>query len=174
MYCVKKVTEDMYYVGAGDRRLSLFENVFPLTNGISYNSYLLLDEKTVLFDTVDNSVSGIFFENLAHLLNGRKLDYVVINHTEPDHCATLGALILRYPEVKIVSNAKAVAMIDQFFTFDAEARSVIVKENDELNTGKHTLKFITAPMVHWPEAMVTYDITDKILYSADAFGYSEL
>lgn len=170
MYCIKKVTDDMYYVGASDRRISLFENVFPLNNGVSYNAYLVLDEKNVLMDTVDSSVSGIFFENLAFLLDGKKLDYVVVNHMEPDHCASLGELILRYPEVKIVSNAKAITMMEQFFDFDVKSRAVIVKEGDTLNTGKHTFTFVMAPMVHWPEAMVTYDTTDKILYSADAFG----
>lgn len=170
MYCVKSITDDMYYVGASDRRISLFENVFPLENGISYNSYLVLDEKNILLDTVDKSVSGVFFENLAHLLKGKRLDYVVINHMEPDHCATLGELILNYPEVKIVSNAKAVAMMKQFFDFDVDNRSIVIKEGDTLNTGKHTFAFLMAPMVHWPETMVTYDETDKILYSADAFG----
>ena len=170
MHCVKSITDDMYYVGASDRRISLFENVFPLENGISYNSYLVLDEKNILLDTVDKSVSGVFFENLAHLLKGKRLDYVVINHMEPDHCATLGELILNYPEVKIVSNAKAVAMMKQFFDFDVDNRSIVIKEGDTLNTGKHTFAFLMAPMVHWPETMVTYDETDKILYSADAFG----
>lgn len=170
MYNVNKITEDMYYVGASDRRIALFENVFPLENGVSYNSYLVLDEKTVLLDTVDSSVGGIFFENLSHLLKDRTLDYVIVNHMEPDHCATLSDLILRYPEVKIVTNAKAVTMMEQFFSFDVKSRAVIVKEGDELDTGKHTFTFITAPMVHWPEAMVTYDKTDKVLYSADAFG----
>lgn len=170
MYCVKRITDDMYYVGANDRRISLFENVFPLDNGVSYNSYLIKDEKNILLDTVDKSVSDIFFENLEYLLENSKLDYVVINHMEPDHCATLGELVLRYPKVKIVSNAKAITMMKQFFDFDVDSKVITVKEGDTLNTGKHTFTFVMAPMVHWPEAMVTYDTTDKTLFSADAFG----
>ncbi len=170
MYCVKRITEDMYWVGGSDRRLALFENVYPLSNGVSYNAYLVLDEQTVLFDTVDKSVSEIFFENLAHLLGERKLDYVVVNHMEPDHAATLSELVLRYPDVKIVCNAKTLAMIKNYFTFDVDSRVTLVKEKDTLSTGRHTYTFVMAPMVHWPEVMVSYDITDKILYSADAFG----
>ncbi len=164
------IREDLFWVGGNDRRLALFENVFPIPRGVSYNAYVMLDEKTVLFDTVDKSVSGVFFESLAHVLAERKLDYLVVNHMEPDHAATMEELILRYPEVKIVTNAKAVAMIKQFFTFDVDSRCVVVKEGDTLATGSHTLTFLMAPMVHWPEAMVTYDITAKTLFSADAFG----
>ena len=164
------IREDLFWVGGNDRRLALFENVFPIPRGVSYNAYVMLDEKTVLFDTVDKSVSGVFFESLAHVLAGRKLDYLVVNHMEPDHAATMEELILRYPEVKIVTNAKAVAMIKQFFTFDVDSRCVVVKEGDTLATGSHTLTFLMATMVHWPEAMVTYDITAKTLFSADAFG----
>lgn len=170
MYCVKRITEDMYWVGGSDRRLALFENVYPIPNGVSYNSYLVLDEQTVLFDTVDKSVSEVFFENIAHLLDGRKLDYLVVNHMEPDHCATLSELVLRYPDVKIVTNAKALNMIRNYFTFDIDSRVTIVKENDTLTTGRHTFAFVMAPMVHWPEVMVSYDTTDKVLFSADAFG----
>lgn len=170
MYCVKKVTQDMYWVGASDRRLALFENVFPIPRGVSYNSYVVLDEKTVLLDTVDKSVSSQFFENLAHVLDGRPLDYLIVNHMEPDHCGTMDELILRYPDVKIVANAKTVTMIRQFFDFDIDSRVIVVKEGDTLSAGKHTFTFVMAPMVHWPEAMVTYDVTDKTLYSADAFG----
>ena len=164
------IREDLFWVGGNDRRLALFENVFPIPRSVSYNAYVMLDEKTVLFDTVDKSVSGVFFESLAHVLAGRKLDYLVVNHMEPDHAATMEELVLRYPEVKIVTNAKAVAMIKQFFTFDVDSRCVVVKEGDTLATGSHTLTFLMAPMVHWPEAMVTYDITTKTLFSADAFG----
>ena len=117
MYCVKKMTDDLYWVGGSDRRLALFENVYPIPNGVSYNAYLLLDEKTVLLDTVDRSIADLFFENVAHVLNGRKLDYVIVNHMEPDHCAVLQDLVLRYPEVRIVCNAKPVTMIRHFFTF---------------------------------------------------------
>ena len=170
MYCVKKMTDDLYWVGASDRRLALFENVYPIPNGVSYNAYLLLDEKTVLLDTVDRSIADLFFENVAHVLNGRKLDYVIVNHMEPDHCAVLQDLVLRYPEVKIVCNAKTVTMIRNFFTFDIDSRAVIVKEMDTLCTGRHTFAFVMAPMVHWPEAMVSYDATTKTLFSADAFG----
>ena len=170
MYCVKQITSDMYWVGASDRRLALFENVYPIPRGVSYNAYLLMDEKTVLLDTVDMSVGDLFFENVAHVLNGRSLDYVVVNHMEPDHCGTVQELVLRYPDVKIVCNAKTVQMIKQFFTFDIDSRAVVVDEMDTLCTGRHTLAFVMAPMVHWPEAMVTYDVTDKVLYSADAFG----
>ena len=170
MYCVKKMTDDLYWVGGSDRRLALFENVYHIPNGVSYNAYLLLDEKTVLLDTVDRSIADLFFENVAHVLNGRKLDYVIVNHMEPDHCAVLQDLVLRYPEVKIVCNAKTVTMIRNFFTFDIDSRAVIVKEMDTLCTGRHTFAFVMAPMVHWPEAMVSYDATTKTLFSADAFG----
>ena len=170
MYNVKQITSDMYWVGASDRRLALFENVYPIPRGVSYNAYVLLDEKTVLLDTVDRSVSDLFFENLEHVLGGRKLDYLVVNHMEPDHCGTVEDVVRRHPEVKIVCNAKTVQMIKQFFSFDIDSRAVIVDEMDTLCTGRHTLAFVMAPMVHWPEAMVTYDATDKILYSADAFG----
>ncbi|MBR1821808.1 MAG: flavin reductase [Clostridia bacterium] len=170
MYCVKQITEDMYWVGGSDRRLALFENVYPIPGGVSYNAYLVLDAQTVLFDTVDKSVSEVFFENLAHLLDGRKLDYLVVNHMEPDHCATMSELVLRYPDVKIVTNAKALNMIKNYFTFDIDSRVTIVKENDTLTTGRHTFAFVMAPMVHWPEVMVSYDTTDKVLFSADAFG----
>lgn len=170
MHCIKKVTKDLYWVGGNDRRLNLFENIYPIPNGISYNAYLLLDEKNVLFDTVDKSVSGLFFENLSHALNGRKLDFLIVNHMEPDHCATMDELVLRYPEVKIICNAKTLAMIKQFFTFEIDSRVLIIKEMDTLCSGRHTFTFLMAPMVHWPEAMVTYDQTDNILFSADAFG----
>lgn len=170
MYCTRQITPDLTYIGASDRRLALFENIYPIAAGVSYNSYLLNDEKTVLLDTVDHSVCMQFMENLSHALNGKKLDYLIVNHMEPDHAATIGEVVRRYPEVKIVANAKTVAMINQFFDFDAQERSLIVKEGDTLNTGKHTFTFVMAPMVHWPEVMVTYDTTDKILFSADAFG----
>ena len=149
MYCVKELTKDLYWVGGSDRRLALFENVFPIPRGVSYNSYLLMDEKTVLLDTVDKAVSGQFFENLEFVLGERKLDYLVVNHMEPDHCGTMCELVLRYPDVKIVGNAKTVAMIKQFFKFDIDSRAVIVNEMETLCTGKHTLTFIMAPMVHW-------------------------
>ena len=169
MHCVKQITSDMYWVGGSDRRLALFENVYPIPAGVSYNAYLVLDEQTVLFDTVDRAVSEVFFENIAHVLGGRKLDYVVVNHMEPDHAATLQELTLRYPDVRIVTSTKALQMIKNYFTFDT-AGIRTVKEGDTLCTGRHTYAFVMAPMVHWPEVMVSYDTTDKILYSADAFG----
>lgn len=170
MHCVKKVTDDLYWIGGSDRRLALFENVYPIPRGVSYNSYVLLDEKTVLLDTVDASISGLFFENLEYVLNGRTLDYLIVNHMEPDHCAVIGDVVRRYPDVKLVCNAKTLPMLKQFFNFPVEDRTVIVKEMDTLCTGKHTFAFVMAPMVHWPEAMVSYDTVDKILFSADGFG----
>ena len=170
MYCVKKMTEDLYWVGGNDRRLALFENVYPIPRGVSYNAYVVLDEKTVLLDTVDNSVSPIFFENLAHVLNGRKLDYLIVNHMEPDHAATIEAVVLRYPEVTLVCNKKTAQMMKNFFSFDVDSRVHLIAEMDTLCTGKHTFAFVMAPMVHWPEVMVTYDATTKTLFAADAFG----
>lgn len=170
MHCTRKVTEDIIWIGGSDRRLALFENIFPIPRGVSYNSYLLKDEKTVLLDTVDRSITGQFLENLAFALDGRNLDYMIVNHMEPDHCALIEEIVRRYPEVKVVGNAKTFGMIQQFYTFDIAERSVTVKEGETLNTGKHTLHFVMAPMVHWPEVMVTYDETDKVLFSADAFG----
>ena len=170
MYCVKKMTEDLYWVGGNDRRLALFENVYPIPRGVSYNAYVVLDEKTVLLDTVDHSVSPIFFENLAHVLNGRKLDYLIVNHMEPDHAATIEAVVLRYPEVTLVCNKKTAQMMKNFFSFDVDSRIHLVAEMDTLCTGKHTFAFVMAPMVHWPEVMLTYDVTTKTLFAADAFG----
>ena len=170
MYNVRKVTEDIVWVGASDRRLALSENIFPIPRGVSYNSYVLLDEKTVLLDTVDASVAGQFFENLEHVLDGRKLDYLIVNHMEPDHCAMIGDLVRRYPEVQVVGNTKTFGMIKQFFGTDFAERAVTVKEGDTLATGAHTLHFVMAPMVHWPEVMVTYDEKDKVLFAADGFG----
>ena len=170
MYCVKNIKNDLYWVGGTDRRLALFENVYPIPRGVSYNSYLILDEKTVLLDTVDYSVSQQLFENIAHVLGGRHLDYMIGNHMEPDHCGTIGALVTRYPDIKIVCNSKIAGMMKQFFDFDVDARVQIVEEGDTFTTGRHTFAFAAAPMVHWPEVMVTYDATDKTLFSADAFG----
>lgn len=170
MHCTRKVTEDVVWVGGSDRRLALFENIFPIPRGVSYNSYLLKDEKTVLLDTVDRSIADQFLDNLNYALEGRGLDYVIVNHMEPDHCALIRDIVERYPEVQIVGNAKTFTMIDQFFEFDLTGKIVTVKEGDTLETGKHKLSFIMAPMVHWPEVMMTYDAADKILFSADAFG----
>lgn len=170
MYCTRKVDDDITWVGGNDRRLAMFEGVYSIPNGVSYNSYLILDEKTILFDTVDKAVGKVFFENVAHVLNGRNLDYVVVQHMEPDHSATLMDLLCRYTDTKVVCTKKTSEMIVQFFGTDVSDRAIIVKENDTLSTGKHEFQFIMAPMVHWPEVMFTYDKTDKVLFSADAFG----
>ena len=170
MHCTKKILDDLIWVGANDRRLAMFEGVYSVPDGVSYNSYLLLDDSTVLFDTVDKAVSDKFFQNLEYALGGRHLDFLVIQHMEPDHSATLAELLLRYPDVTIVCNEKIVAMIDQFFHLDISKKAFVVKEGTSMNTGRHNLQFVMAPMVHWPEVMVTYDSTDKILFSADAFG----
>ena len=170
MHSTRQVTDDLIYVGGSDRRLSRFENLFPIPKGVSYNSYVLLDEKTVLFDTADESISRQYIENVVHALNGRPLDYMVVQHMEPDHCAMIDDMLRRYPEAKMVCSAKAVGMFAQFYGTDVAARALVVKEGDKLSTGEHTLHFVMAPMVHWPEVMVTYDEKDKILFSADAFG----
>lgn len=170
MYCVRKVNEDYTWIGADSRRLAVFEGVFGVPEGVSYNSYLLLDEKTVLFDTVDAQVIRQFRENLLHTLSGRTLDYIVVHHMEPDHTAELEDLVLRFPEVQILCTAMAKSMIGQFFGHAYDDRIHVCKEGDTLCTGRHTLQFVMAPMVHWPEVMMTYDRTDKLLLSADAFG----
>jgi len=170
MYCVKKITDDLVWVGANDRRLALFEGVYSVPAGVSYNSYLLTDEKTVLFDTVDKAVRQRFLENIEEALNGRKLDYLVVQHVEPDHSAVISELIRQYPEIKIICGAKALNLIKQFYDFDIDSHVRVVEENDTLNTGKHALQFIKATMIHWPEVIFTYDSADKILFSADAFG----
>ena len=169
MHCVRKVTEDLFWVGANEHRLSLFENIHPISRGVSYNSYLLLDKKTVLFDTVDWAVCRQFLENVEAVLAGRKLDYMVINHMEPDHAASIEEILLRYPEVKVISTEKAFMLMHQF-GFDVEDRKEVVKEGDTKSFGKHNVVFVSAPMVHWPEAMVTFDTTNGVLFAADAFG----
>ena len=170
MHCTKTVLPELIWVGGNDRRLAMFEGVYSVPDGVSYNSYLLKDEKTVLFDTVDKAVGKVFFENVEYALEGRKLDYIVVHHMEPDHSATLEELILRYPEVKVVCNAKIRDMIKQFFDFDIDSRAVVVKEGDSLSFGSHEITFVMAPMVHWPEVMMSYEKTRKILFTADAFG----
>lgn len=170
MYCVRKVTDDLYWVGANDHRLTLFENIHPIQNGVSYNAYLLLDEKNVLFDTVDWSACRQLLENIEYLLAGKPLDYLVINHMEPDHGASIEEILIRYPNVKIISTEKAFMLMRQF-GFDVDSHELIeVKEGDTQCFGKHTVTFVFAPMVHWPEAMVTFDVTNGVLFSADAFG----
>lgn len=170
MYCVRNVTEDLYWVGANDHRLALFENIHPIPRGVSYNAYLLLDEKSVLFDTVDWSACRQLLENMDHLLGGKPLDYLVINHMEPDHGASIEEILLRNPDVKIVSTEKAFMLMRQF-GFDVDSHELIeVNEGDTMTFGKHTVTFVFAPMVHWPEAMVTFDVTNGVLFAADAFG----
>ncbi len=170
MHISQHIKDGIHWVGASDRRLALFENMFPLPDGVAYNSYLIMDEKTVLIDSVDISIMQVFFENIEHVLDGRPLDYLVINHMEPDHCASIDDLTRRYPNMKIVGNNKTFQMIRQFYDFDIELRTHEVKDGDTLCLGAHTLRFCFTPMVHWPEVMMTYDETTKALFSADAFG----
>ena len=168
MHNIRKITDDLIYIGCSDRKIALFESAYKVPEGVSYNSYLLKDEKTVLFDTVDKSCDVQFFKNLEAALEGRHLDYLVVHHMEPDHAALIECVLDKYPETKIVCTAKAEQMIRQFFDFEFNA--LVVKEGDTLNTGKHELQFILAPMVHWPEVMLSYDKATKTLFSADAFG----
>jgi flavorubredoxin len=170
MKTIRKISDSIYYLGANDRRLSLFENLFPLDNGVSYNSYFIDDEKTALADTVDRFVADPFFENLEYLLKGRKLDYLIVHHMEPDHAANMGRLIEMYPEMKVVCSMKANQMIQQFFGADLGDRAIIVKDGDSLSLGKHKLHFVTAAMVHWPEVIMSWEESTGILFSADAFG----
>ena len=170
MYCTRKINDDYTWVGADCRRLALFEGVFGVPDGISFNSYLLTDEKTVLFDTVDGAVRRTFRENLTHALAGRELDCIVVHHMEPDHAAELAELAQAYPQAQLLCSAMARTMIGQFFGPELAGRITVIKEGDTLCTGRHTLRFVAAPMVHWPEVMMTYDETDRLLLSADAFG----
>ncbi len=170
MHCVREVTDKLYWVGANDHRLTLFENIHPIPKGVSYNSYLLLDKKTVLFDTVDWSACRQLIENMEFLLGDKPLDYLLINHMEPDHGASIEEILLRWPKVKIISNDKAFLLMRQF-GFHVDGHELIsVKEGDTFSFGDHTVTFVAAPMVHWPEAMVTFDTTNGVLFSADAFG----
>lgn len=169
MYTVRKVTDDLYYVGGDDRRLALFENIFPIPEGVSYNSYLLMDEKTVLVDAVDWAITREYILNVDRVLDGRELDYLIVNHMEPDHCSSIELMLQRYPNLKIISSEKAILFMRQF-GYHVDDRYIEVKEGDTMNFGKHTLAFVEAPMVHWPEVLMTYDTTDGVLFSADAFG----
>jgi len=170
MHCVQEIAPKVFWVGGSDRRLELFENMFPLPNGVAYNSYLIMDEKTALIDTVDRSISQLYLENITHVLGGRDLDYLVVNHMEPDHCANIEEIARRYPNVKLVGNKKTFQFIEQFYEMDMTSHYLEVGDGDELSLGSRTLRFYTAPMVHWPEVMVTYEISQGILFSADAFG----
>ena len=170
MYCVRNITEDLYWVGANDHRLHLFENIHPIPYGVSYNAYLLLDRETVLFDTVDWSACRQLMENLDYLLDGRQLDWLVVNHMEPDHGASVEQILLRYPNVKVISTEKSFMLMRQFGFHPDDHECVTVAEGDTHCFGNHTVTFVAAPMVHWPEAMVTFDLTNGVLFSADAFG----
>lgn len=169
MYKVREVSKDTFYVGASDRRIALFENIYPLLDGVSYNSYIILDEKTCLLDTVDPSVREIFLEKVEDVLNGRKLDYLIINHMECDHSCEIVSILDKYQDVTVVTTSKAYEMFKNF-THRELSKLILVNEFDTLSLGEHTLTFVNAPMVHWPEVMVTYDTTTKTLFSADAFG----
>lgn len=169
MECVRRICDDLYWVGGSDHRLALFENIHPIPRGVSYNSYLLMDEKTVLFDTVDWSITRQFLENVEAVLGGKDLDYLIINHMEPDHCASIEEIVLRYPNVTIISTEKGFLLMRQF-GFHIDGREDMVKEGDTRCFGAHTITFVEAPMVHWPEAMVSFDTTNGVLFSADAFG----
>ena len=170
MVYTRNISDSIVWVGGSDRRLALFENLFPIPRGVSYNSYVILDEKTALLDTVDSSIALQFIQNVRATLGDKPLDYLIVNHMEPDHCATIEMLLPYYPNLKIVGNAKTFQMIRQFYDFDVDSRALVVKEGDALELGQHTLRFYTAPMVHWPEVMVSYEESEKVLFSADAFG----
>lgn len=164
------VTEDIRYIGVNDHDVDLFEGQYTVENGMSYNSYVILDEKVAVMDTVDAHFGVEWLQNLETELNGRRPDYLVVQHMEPDHSANIAVFMETYPEAQIVSSAKAFVMMQQFFGTDFPERKVVVSEGSTLQLGRHTLTFVTAPMVHWPEVIVTYDSTDKVLFSADGFG----
>ena len=170
MINIQEVTKDIYWIGGSDRRLALFENLFPLPKGVSYNSYIVLDEKTVVFDTADISISDQYLENLKTALNGRPLDYLVVLHMEPDHCSQIATVAAMHPELTLVGNVKTFQMMKNYFPETADMKKIVVKEGDTLLTGAHTFAFVMAPMVHWPEAMFAYDTLTGTLFSADAFG----
>jgi len=170
MYCYTKIQEDMYWIGGNDRKLSMFEGAIPMTEGMAYNSYFIDDEKTVVLDTVDDSVVRVFDDNLNHLLNGRGLDYIIVNHVEPDHSASLCELVRRHPETKIVATSKIKNMLKNYVSWNLDDNFLQVEEGEELSTGKHVFTFVNTPMVHWPEVMMTYEKTTGTLFSADAFG----
>ena len=170
MYNTHEITTGVHWIGGNDRRLERFENLFPLRFGVAYNSFLIMDEKTCLMDTVDLSISQLFLENVEHVLNGRTLDYMVVNHMEPDHCGNIESIIRRYPDVRFIGNTKTFQFFEQFYGFDARKNYQMVKDQDELDLGSRTLRFYTAPMVHWPEVMMTLDVTNHILFSSDAYG----
>jgi flavorubredoxin len=170
VHCVQNVTENIYWIGGNDRRLERFENMFPIPKGVSYNSHLILDEKTMVMDTVDQAIRMQYLENIKYLLNGRDLDYLVVNHMEPDHCGNIEDLLKIYPNMKIVGNSKTFKFFEQFYNVSPSENYYEVKEGDVIDLGKHKIQFFNMPMVHWPEVMVAYEQTEKILFSADAFG----
>lgn len=170
MHNTTNISGDVIYIGASDRRIALFENAYPVGNGMSYNSYLVKDENTVLLDTCDSSVEKRFLDNLAYALSGRKLDYIIVDHMEPDHSSSLGTVLQQYPDAEVIGTVQVSGMVKQFCGVDISSRFRAVKEGDTMETGSHIFRFISTPMVHWPEVMMTYDETDKTLYSADAFG----
>lgn len=170
MHCVQNVTENIYWISGNDRRLERFENMFPIPKGVSYNSHLILDEKTMVMDTVDQAIRMQYLENIKYLLNGRDLDYLVVNHMEPDHCGNIEDLLKIYPNMKIVGNSKTFKFFEQFYNVSPSENYYEVKEGDVIDLGKHKIQFFNMPMVHWPEVMVAYEQTEKILFSADAFG----
>lgn len=165
------ISKDIIYIGADDKEIDLFESQYVVPNGISYNSYLIKDEKIVIMDTIDKRKTDEWIENLEKELDGNKPHYLVISHLEPDHAYNIEFLAKKYPDMKLIGNNKTFAFLPQFFEIpNIEERMIVVKEGDEINLGKHTLKFFMAPMVHWPEVMVTYEMSEKILFSADGFG----
>ena len=170
MHCVYKVADGIWWIGGNERKLSVFEGAIPMNDGMAYNSYFIDDEKTIVLDTVDKSVAGVFYENVDYMLDGRPLDYVIVNHVEPDHSASLEELIMRHPEAKVIGSKKIKAMVKQYVTWDVDKYFEEIKEGDELCTGSHTFTFYMAPMVHWPEVMVTFEKSTGSLFSADAFG----
>ena len=167
---IKNITNDIVYVGVNDHKVDLFEGQYVVPNGMSYNSYLILDEKIAVMDTVDARFTGEWLDNVAEALNGRKPDYLVVQHMEPDHSASIASFMEAYPEAQVVSSCKAFPMMKNFFGTDFAGRQVVVGEGDTLSLGKHVLAFVAAPMVHWPEVIVSYDTCDKVLFSADGFG----
>jgi flavorubredoxin len=170
VHIVREISPKVFWVGGSDRRLERFENMFPLPGGVAYNSYLIMDEKTALLDTADASISALFMENVTHVLDGRTLDYLVINHMEPDHCANIEEIVRRYPGVRVIGNKKTFELFSQFYSLNISGNRLEVKEGDEVPLGKHTLRFYMMPMVHWPEVMATYETSEGLLFSADAFG----
>ena len=167
---IKKVTDRISWIGGSDKRLERFENIFPIPEGVSYNSYFIDDEKTVVFDTADITVADQYIENLKTALNGRKLDYLVVLHMEPDHCSLIDKVTALFPEVTVVGGKQTFVFMEQFFPESKDYNKLEVKEGDSLSTGAHTFNFVSAPMVHWPEVLFAYDATTKALLSADAFG----